>query len=87
MCSLLSRTQLGKLSEPHDQTWRVYDTPASTYDTPASTYKDVITIKGGAGDHTHTPAMELSQCPAYITNEVSGRGIRGDVGEESIYDN
>ena len=80
MCSLLSRTQLGKLSEPHDQTWRVYDTPASTYE-------DVITIKGGAGDHTYTPAMELNQCPAYITNEVSGRGMRGDVGEESIYDN
>ena len=74
MCSLLSRTQLGKLSEP--QTNQVY--------TPGSTYKDV----GGASDHTYTPAMELSQCPAYAPTEVStGRGGRGDVGEEGIYEN
>ena len=81
MCSLLSRTQLGKLSEP--QTNQVYDTPALTY------YEDVSkTDVGGASDHTYTPAMELSQCPAYAPTEVStGRGGRGDVGEEGIYEN
>ena len=80
MCSLLFRTQLGKLSEP--QTNQVYNTPALTY-------KDVSkTDVGGASDHTYTPAMELSQCPAYIPTEVSsGRGGRGDVGEEGIYEN
>ena len=81
MCSLLSRTQLGKLSEP--STNQVYHTPALTY------YEDGSkTDVGGASDHTYTPAMELSQCPAYITTEVSsGRGGRGDVGEEGIYEN
>ena len=80
MFSLLSRTQLGKLSEP--QTNPVYDTPGSTYEDVSKT--DV----GGASDHTYTPAMELSQCPAYAPTEVStGRGGRGDVGEEGIYEN
>ena len=79
MCSLLSRTQFGKLSEP--QTNQVYDTPGSTYEDVSKT--DV----GGASDHTYTPAMELSQCPAYAPTEVStGRGGRGDVGEEGIYE-
>ena len=75
------RTQLGKLSEP--QTNQVYDTPDLAY------YEDVSkTDVGGASDHTHTPAMELSQCPAYAPTEVStGRGRRGHMGEEGIYDN
>ena len=33
-------------------------------------------------------AVELSQCPAYAPTEVTTeRGIRGEVGEEGIYDN
>ena len=79
--SLLSRNQSGKLSEP--PTNQLYDIPASAY------YEDVIkTDVGGGSDHTYTPAMELSQCPAYAPTEVSmGRGRRGGVAEEAIYDN
>ena len=81
MCSLLSRTQLGKLSEP--QTNQVYDTPALAH------YENVSkTDVGGASDHTYTPAMELSQCPAYAPTEVSTRrGRRRDMREEGIYEN
>ena len=64
------RTQLGQLS----QTNQVYGTPASAY------YEDVDV--GRAGNHNHTPAIELSQCPAYAPTEVSA--LRG---EEGIYDN
>ena len=81
MCSLLSRTQLRKLSEP--QTNQGYDSPAGL------TYENVNKMDvGGASDHTYIPAMELSQCPAYIPTEMTtGRGGRRDVGEEGIYDN
>ena len=81
MCSLHFRTQPGTLSE--HQIDEVYDTPALTH------YEDVSkTDMGGASNHTYTPAMKLSQCPAYASTEVStGRGRRGDVGEEGIYEN
>ena len=81
MCFLLSRTQPGKLSEPQNN--QLYDTPALTH------YEDVSKAdKGRAGDHTYTPAMELSQCPAYVSTEMSmGRGRRGVVEEEGIDDN
>ena len=56
MCSLLSRTQLGKLSEPQIN---------QVYNTPALTYEDVSKMDvGEASSHTYRPAMELSQCPA-----------------------
>ena len=85
MCSnhvfLLFRTQLGKLSKP--QINQLHNTPTSTYCEDVSK-----TDVGRAGDHTYTPAIELIQCPAYIPTEVStGRGGRGTMGEESIYDN
>ena len=59
---IFSRTQLGKHSEP--QTNQVYDTPALP-----SYYEDV--------SNTPTPAMELSQCPAYASTDHKVSTSRG----------
>ena len=40
----------------------VYESPSQV----EAVYEDTSKMDvGGASDHTHTPAMELSQCPAY----------------------
>ena len=64
-----------QLSQPKLNNQQVYETPDQAF------YEDVSKINvGGAGDHTHTPAMELSQCPAYAPTEVpaQGRGRRNN---------
>ena len=67
--SLFSRTQLGK--HPESQTNQVYDTPALP-----SYYVSV--------GNTPTPAMELSQCPAYASTDHKVSTSRGRRGDEAI---
>ena len=51
-----------QLSQHNHSEQQVYESP----DQLEAVYEDTSKMDvGGASDHTHTPAMELSQCPAY----------------------